>query len=76
MNAAMTPRQRKERARKAVAERWRRYREERKEEVRDASIRFGYPRGTPLKPKEVADQFGITRDMVKKIQSTALETAR
>ena len=37
---------------------------------------FGYPAGTPLTPVEVADQFGITPDMVKRIQSTALAKLR
>jgi len=37
---------------------------------------FGYPAGTPLTLAEVADQFGITPDMVKRIQSAALAKLR
>ena len=37
---------------------------------------FGYPEGTPLTLLEVADQFGITPDMVKRIKSTALAKLR
>ena len=36
----------------------------------------GYPVGTPLTLTEVADQFGITPDMVKRIQATALAKLR
>ncbi len=37
---------------------------------------FGYPSGTPLTFTEVADQFGITPDMVKRIQTAALGKLR
>jgi RNA polymerase primary sigma factor len=37
---------------------------------------FGYPSGTPLTFTDVADQFGITPDMVKRIQATALAKLR
>ena len=37
---------------------------------------FGYPAGTPLTLLEVAEQFGITPDMVKRIKSTALAKLR
>lgn len=36
----------------------------------------GYPVGTPLTLTEVADQFGISPDMVKRIQATALAKLR
>ena len=37
---------------------------------------FGYPSGAPLTFTEVADQFGITPDMVKRIQAAALAKLR
>jgi RNA polymerase primary sigma factor len=37
---------------------------------------FGYPSGTPLTFTEVADHFGISPDMVKRIQTAALAKLR